>query len=179
MKKALLIAAAILLFAGSINAAPAQGYIAIFNDANHSVCSVSPLLQYVPFDVWIWCLPGVNGMIAAEFRVIFPATVITTATTPNPLITVALGDLVGGISVAYGACNQDWTYTHHLTCMALAAVPGFIEIGANPSAGAYQFATCELGYPIEPIQYLNGLALGQLCVVGTQESTWGAIKNLF
>jgi len=179
MKKAMLLALAALFIASSVFAAPDKGYIGIYNDANHSVCSVYPP-QYVPFDVWVWCLPSVHGLQAAEFRVVFPPTIITTATVQNPGITVALGSLTDGISVAYGNCNVDWVYTHHLTCMALAAgVPGYVSITANPSAGKYQFANCEPGYPTEDCTIINNLAINQQCLIGTQTSTWGAIKNLF
>jgi hypothetical protein len=42
---------------------------------------------------------------------------------------------------------------------------------------AYQFATCEPGYPIEQCRYYTPL---HLCPsLGVEETSWGAIKSLF
>jgi hypothetical protein len=180
MKKTLLIAVAILLFAMTVNAAPGTAYIGVFKDAGHLENFISPT-TFAPFDVWIWILPGVLGVQAAEFGVVFPATVVTTNTIQNPDITVALGSLTGGISVAYGTCQNDWTFTHHLTCISLAAAPGTIALvgDASVSPPIFAIATCELGYPTAPVIYFTPLYLYNPGPVGVQQSTWGAIKNMF
>lgn len=178
MKKALLIAAAILLFAGAVHA---DAYIGVFADAGHSVRTLSPA-AFTPFDVWIWILPGAAGVQAAEFGATFPGTVITTNTVVNPLITVALGSLTAGTSVAYGACNTDWVYTHHLTCMSLAAgVPSRIDLVGDMSVSPpiFAIATCEPGYPYGPVIYFTPLYLYQDGPVATKDASWGAIKSLF
>ena len=180
MKKALLIAAAILLFAGSINAQPGTSYMGVYGDANHSICRVDPI-QYVPFHAYIMVLPSVRGMQAAEFTLLLPGTIITSGTAKNADITVELGSLTGGISCAFGSCHSDWTVLYDLTCIALATVPGFIglsgDISVNPPI--FAIASCEPGYPSEPVIYHAPLACYQPCNVATQSSTWGAIKNLF
>lgn len=196
MKKALLIAAAVMFVASSAMALPATGYIGIFKDATHFVGdptdylnpynSVCPAL-YGQFQAWIWCLPSVNGLQAAEFAVSFPPTVVTLATVQNPSISVALGSLAAGISVAFaeGQCQRDWAWTHQLTCMFLGGAQLKIDIIPHPGTlpvPAYQFASCLPGYPIEPIIYLTPL---YLCFtpdpgpLGVEETNWGAIKSLF
>ncbi len=185
MKKALLIAAAVMFVATSASAVlPPIGYIGIFADAAHSVNSVCPA-AYAGFPAWIYILPSEDGMQAAEWAVSFPATVITLATVQHPNITVALGTLAGGISVAFGEgqCNMDWVWTHQLTLMSLAAnVPVRVDIIPHPATlpvPAYQAATCELGYPIQPLIYFTPLYLCQEGALGVQETNWGAIKSLF
>lgn len=146
-------------FQGTSLSETAAGYIGIYADEAHSVYCLSPA-QYTQFDVWIWCLPGDNGLQAAEFAVSVPPSVILLSTVQNPDITFSLGSITAGISVAYGSCHEDWTYTHHLTCMSIAEnVTSAIEIVAHPSSGAYQFASCEAGNPIEPCAILNNLYL--------------------
>ncbi|MCX5753265.1 MAG: hypothetical protein NTW97_06405 [Candidatus Krumholzibacteria bacterium] len=197
MKKSLLIAAAVMFVASSSFAIdlPPVGYIGLFKDAAHDpnppingsdywVCPA----QYGNFQCWIWCLPSHNGLQAAEFAVSFPATVVTLATVQNPLITVALGSLAAGISVAFGegSCQQDWVWLHQLTMMQLGPPVLAAKIDIIPHPGtlpvpAYQFATCEAGYPIEPCIYLVPL---YICwppdwYYGVQQSNWGAIKSLF
>ncbi len=186
MKKALLIAAAVMFVATSVFAQPlpAIGYIGVYADGDHLINNICPP-AYSPFDAWIWILPSEDGMQAAEWAVSFPGNVVTTFTAQHPNITVALGTLPTGISVAFGEgqCNMGWVWTHHLSMLALAAIPAKIEIIPHPTTQppAYQVATCELGYPLQPLIYLTPL---YLCTVpdgelGVQQTNWGAIKSLF
>jgi len=179
MKKVLLIAAALLIVASTVNALPPVGYIGLFADAGHQVCNVMAPAPFYPFTMWIWCLPSVNGMQAAEWMVTYPTNIIGSTVTQNPDITVALGSLNAGISVAYANCNLDWVWTHNQACYITDLAPSWIRIVPHPTAGAYQFANCQLGYPIEAILLLNNLAINQGCIVATQDATWGAIKSLF
>lgn len=179
MKKVLLIAAALLIVASTVNALPPVGYIGLFADGGHQVCNAVNPGGFFPFTMWVWCLPSVNGMQAAEWMVAYPTNIIGSTVTQNPLITVALGSLTAGISVAYGACNLEWTWTHQQACYITDTAPSFIRIVAHPTAGAYQFANCQLGYPIEAIKLINNLAINQSCIVATQDATWGSIKSLF
>jgi hypothetical protein len=182
MKKAMLLAVAIMLVATSAFAGP-KAYIGIWADAAHSVCSVAPA-QYGQTPAYIYILPADAGLQAAEFKVALPATIIQLASVKNPGITVELGSLPNGISVAFGEgqCQLDWTWIYHLKLMVLAPVPAVVEISAHPGtlpAPAYQVATCEPGYPIMPAVKLASLNFYQPCVIGVEETNWGAIKSLF
>ena len=63
MKKALLIGLAILLISGVANA---QGYIGLYADDVHETQCVNDLMP-TPVTYWIWCLPGADDQICAEF----------------------------------------------------------------------------------------------------------------
>jgi len=185
MKKALLIAAAVMFVASPLFAQvlPPVGYIGIYADAARASNTVCPA-QYGQCQAWIYCLPSVRGLQAAEFAVSFPATIVTLATNQNPLITVALGSLPAGMSIAFGetTCQRDWVWTHNLVLMSLAAVPARIDIIAHPGTlpvPTFQFASCLPGYPIEPCIYLTPLYLCQPGPLGVQDKNWGAIKSLF
>jgi hypothetical protein len=196
MMKMLLAIAVIVLAASSVFALPETGYMGLFADATHNTdptsggagYNVCPP-QYGQFQCWIWCLPSVNGLQAAEFAVSFPPTVVVlTITTNYPHITIEIGSLDGGISIAFGEgnCRTDWVWTHNFTCMSLAAgTPAQISIVPHPSVlpvPAYQFASCSIGYPIEPCINLCPL---YICYpypagpLGTERKNWGAIKSLF
>jgi len=147
-------------------ALPPIGYIGVWADAAHSVREISPA-QYSTFDAWIWILPSENGMQAAEFAVSFPATTPMISSIQHPNITVALGTLAGGMSLAFGEgmCNMDWVWTHRVTMIQLALPAVLAKIDIIPHPGtlpvpAYQAATCELGYPIEPLIYITALYIG-------------------
>jgi hypothetical protein len=131
------------------------------------------------------CLPSVNGLQAAEFAMNLPAgLVIQLAAVKNPGITVELGSLAAGISVAFGEglCQTDWVYIYQLSLMTFGATPQKVDIIPHPGTlplPAIQFASCLLGYPIEPCTYLTPLYLCQAGPLGVQETNWGAIKSLF
>jgi hypothetical protein len=215
MKKALLIAAAVMFMAGAAFAVPPPiGHIGIFKDATHYVGDPAAFLSsantvcpaaYSTFAAWIWVWPGEHGLQAAEFAVYFPPTVVTLATVKNPGITVELGALPTGMSVAFGEgmCQADWVWIYQLTLMNLAPIapwnlpttykypplppPPAMYVAIIPHPGtlpapAFQAATCELGYPIEPLVNWTPLWLcydPQSGPLSVQETSWGAIKSLF
>jgi len=178
MKKALLIGLAMLFVASAVNAGEFS-YIGLFSDDAHSLCSVMSPGGFFPFRMYVWILPGVNGMQAAEWMIAYPANVIGSTVTQNPAITVALGSLNAGISVAFGECNTQWVWTHYQDCYLTSLDATIIEIVPHPTAFAYQVATCELGYPIEPAIRLTHLYMNQPCVYAVEDATWGSIKSLF
>jgi hypothetical protein len=175
---------AVLLGAVAVSAAPQRGYIGLFADEYHATCDVintSGSIMY-PFTLWIWCLPSVNGMIAAEFAISFPGIVIPSVVTLNPLIAMSLGTLWDGTSVAFGTCNNDWVWTHHVDCYLTSTTLGDIRIIPDPKTQppAYQFYACTLGNPPESISKLTDLNLNYAdCFYATKDESWGAIKELF
>jgi hypothetical protein len=179
--------AAVFAASSALAVLPPVGYIGLFTDAAHYDNTVCPGV-YVQFPCWIMCLPSVHGLQAAEFGISFPPTAIVLATVQNPLTArLCCGALPTGVSVSFGEgmCQMDWVWLYQLTMMSLAASPGKIEIVPHPDVRplpAYQFASCELGYPIEPCINLTPLYIcwspdpGPL---GVREASWGAIKSLF
>ena len=94
MKKAMLLAVAVLLVAGSAFALRSNGLHRCFQGCDthtdvggNSICPA----QYGQFRLGFGVLPSENGLQAAEFAVSFPATIIVSATVKNPGITVELG----------------------------------------------------------------------------------------
>lgn len=177
MKKVIMLVAALTLIASAVNAGPIA-YIGAFTD-EHVTCRQDVPVANIPFTTWIWVLPSDFGMICSEFRVDIPAWTYNIGTLANPDHSVALGDPISGVSICFSECNYGWTWLYQLTILPLAPLtPGYITIAERPDAGAYQVANCEPGYPIEPVTILNHLALNQPCEVGTETSSWGAIKNI-
>jgi hypothetical protein len=188
MKKASMIAAAIMFAAGSVSAVlPPVGYIGIFKDMTHDTDPAANYIcpyPYGQFTAVIWCLPSANGLKGAEFAVSLPATIITLAWMKNPLLGFELGVFTEGIRVSLESCQDDWTWLYQITCMYLSEtpVPAKIEIVPHPGTlplPAYQFANCQTARPIEPCIYLTPL---YVCwtpsPLGVEETGWGAIKSL-
>jgi hypothetical protein len=97
--KRLVLALVILAFATPLFAADA--YVGLFTDANHGVCDLYLVGGFMPFDLWIWWIAPTVGVQAAEYRIVAPSYVILSTVTTNPDISVTLGDIVNGISVAF------------------------------------------------------------------------------
>jgi len=181
MKKALLIGVAMLLVATAASAGPNTGYIGLFSDGAHSACNFVATAPFTPFTLWIWCLDEQPGLTAVEFAISFPSNVLASTTTINPLITVSLGSLTGGTSVAFGTCQNDYVWTHQVACYAMSTAASAITIIPDPTAlpPAYLIATCDVGNPLIGPVIWNNLQLNGPCVVATQNASWGAIKSMF
>ena len=178
MKKALLLAAAMIFVAGAALAGP-MGYMGLYTDDAHSVCEFHNPAGFLPFEMWIWCLPSDNGQMCAEFMIVYPPDVISSTVTNNVgIISVTLGDLASGMSVCYNECQYDWNWPFHQAMYSTGPAPSMIQIAAHPDAGVYQFANCLEGFPTEPILLLNHLALNQPCETGIEDASWGAIKGM-
>ena len=175
MKKALLIALAILLAASAVSACESIG---LFADLDHGICTISPAL-YAPFTWYIFALPDLTGFTAVEFMLVPPTTMYVLSATKNPGIVAEQGGLTTGISSTFGECQMGWTLLYTVSSMVTALTPGYVTVVPNPNAQppAINFATC-VPYLHEGRAY-NTLGVFQGCQIATKEATWGAIKSLF
>lgn len=139
--------------------------VGLYVDAGHSDCDViGP--AFLPFEMWVWWLPATEGLMAAEFAIQYPSNVIASTVTQNPAITVFVGNLPSGISVAFGDCQTGWTWTHHQQCYLFNSnnpVSTNMQIIPHPTAGL-QIADCTCGYPLWPAATLTSLCLNQSCM---------------
>ena len=112
---------------------------------------------YEQFDVWVWVLPGDEGMICAEFSIDHHDWVYVIGQIPNPDHYNTLGSPIypDGVSICFGTCQTEWTWLYHLQMLTKEIETGYIEIREHPDAGAYQIANCNEGYPFQPVTILN------------------------
>jgi len=185
-----MIGIALLLLAGSGFAQPYPGlpdtaYVGIFADEARTSHQVNYSTGPAAFQYYIFFLPNQMGFQAAEFKLSLPANAVGTSTVAkDPAITVELGTLTGGISVALaeGTCRTDWFYLYRLQSILMSAVQGQIMIVENPAVipfPAYQVASCEAGYPIYPVKRFCHLSLNYDGGIGVENTSWGGIKSLF
>jgi hypothetical protein len=206
MKKALLIAAAVMFVASSVFAGDAPNtYIGLFKDITHFTDYPVPPLPQTPnpgnsvcttasFYCWIWVCPGTRGFLGGDFCLTKPASaegeipvidIIVQVATINSGITAPLGDLWTGMSVTFSTCQTDWVWLYNLRMRDYSdesPVIGTIEVVPHPATEplpALQLVNCNMD--LEPFVYLTPL---YLCPqpehpLSVQESNWGAIKSLF
>jgi hypothetical protein len=189
MKKALLLAVALMLVATVAQAQPPTGYIGLFTDDTRTEwCATG--VGFYPVEVWVMCLPSYLGQICCEFKLCYPANMVpSTATFNTPIISVTLGDLDTGISVCYVDCQWNWHWVVHRTYYVTDPTQTYLYICAKPppeGPGVYQFANCEPGFPVEPCIafthfYVNRDPVADdLCnpPTATEDASWGAIKSM-
>ncbi len=157
MKSAIasVVAGLAVLAAVSTGPASAATYFGLYADENRSITTVSGT-PYYSAEIWIWALPDEDGMMAAEFGMAYPSNVIPSTITWNSAISMKLGSLPGGISVAFSACQEGWTWIAHQTIWVMNEEYSEVKLVPPSGATAIQIATCGMGYPIEPASVLSG-----------------------
>jgi hypothetical protein len=191
MKRILLAAAIIASLAGPAGAKlPPRGNISLYADAARSYnayCALPWGYSIAKVDMWVWCQPGENGLWGVEFAVAYPSNVILDRVTYNADFATREGTLPGGLSAAYGTCQWDWCWVAHQALYVSSPQQTYLEVAPYPPAGYFQVFNCNEGNPVEPCLkgtslYLNAAAAPCLppeTAVGTEGTTWGAVKDLF
>lgn len=185
MRKLLLlvIAAALLM---TTTAAYGNGYVGLFVDeARGSWCLESTEIPFT-FDVWVYCLPGENGVRAVEFSLgDFPPSYFLTGTSPGPSVSVTMGDVFYGISYALYLCQNDWFLLDVYSVIATAPGQAAIWLMGHEDTGLISIASCLSGYPMENARAYTSVFINyppdspECSGVGTEESSWGTIKSMY
>jgi len=168
--------------ATSVSACPDKVYIGLYADDSHSDCS-RYLNDYAPFDVWVWVMPSTSGVECLEYRLEAPPWLQLLSTEQHYLTYDPtenydwFGD--GGI-VCYEYCRFQWTWVcKHTMVPLMTGLEGYITVKERLSTGKLEAVTCKLNRPVQPVEILNYLAINLPCIVGTETTSWGAIKGLF
>lgn len=188
MKKLLMCLAVLLILSGA--AAAQNPTIGLF--ADQDVAPAPPYNTHCmtgvgiwQFQMWIWCLPPVEGMMCAEFKLNYPLNIISSTVTDNSaIISVQLGTLDTGMSVCYLACQNSWNWCFHQLIYVTTGEATTIDIVDHPDTDNIEFADCTPGYPTVEAVVLCGMQLNVAtddpgCQTGTQNASWGAIKSLY
>ena len=182
MRKATLLAIALLFVAGTASAEFTGHYIGLFTGEDHSYWCVDGVGFY-PAEVWIMSKPGPNGIICNEFSICYPPNAIQSTVTWNtPIISVTLGDLPSGLSVCYIVCQYDWFWIAHQAIWVTDPTQTFLAVCPHPDIGIYQVADCTPGYPTVECWGISDFYLNfgpeECPAIGTEDTSWGAIKQM-
>jgi hypothetical protein len=185
---------AVLIVAGLAGRAEAQlpprGNISLYADgarAYTAYCAIPWGFSVANAEMWVWCLPGENGLWGVECAVSYPSNVISDRITYNGGLAVRLGSLLEGLSASFGTCQVDWCWIAHQTLYVTSLEQTSLEVVPHPASGVFQFFTCGAGNPAEPCLKGTSLALNFPALpclmpetaIGAAGSTWGAVKTLF
>lgn len=141
----------------------AYSRMGLYTDEARSSSDVSYAGPSTEATVYVLFAPSSRGLYGAEFSLVYPANVIPADVTTNPLISAYLGDLSTGMSFAFLDCQTDWVWSHHQRLFLTSADPAFVKIAASSLSGECQVASCELGYPLEPVFFSSLLGVNAAC----------------
>lgn len=161
---------ALLVSSVSSTQATQYGRIGLYADEGHSTNEVWSGGAITQFTFYIFCLPGENGLMCAEYAVDIPANVIINADgiVENPGMSVSLGELLTGMSFCFLECQNDWVWTHSIPSYLMDVSPTQISIVEHPLVGTYQYANCIApDFPTEPCFYGPPLCLNHSCPLDT------------
>ena len=191
MKKLLTVLLLTAILSGSaIAQAPPISYFGLYCDEHHSSRCAAGTGSY-EVTMWIWCLPGVDGLYGVEFAVVYPAGLIPGEVERNPIFPVQIGDLssVNGVATPASECLKDWTWVFRQTLHVVTSDAMEVRLKGSTMGGiVYEVpihTTCGYTRPICDFRVLNHFYInysdGELeCqTLGTESRSWGAIKSLF
>jgi hypothetical protein len=136
----------------------ADHLIGLYIDSAHEENEVFFSQSPTQFTFYVWCLPGLAGVICEEFAISYPSNVLPGPVTENDaIISVQLGDLVDGVSCCFTGCLMNWGWTYSQTCFITDQSQTVLEIIAHPDVEVVQVANCEEGYPIDPAAIMSSI----------------------
>ncbi len=178
MKKALIVALAMFV----VSAPATAQQLSLWADEGMSDCSVSTTAPYQAFNVYVFLEPGIDGAFAVEYMLTTPDGHFSPSMVINPVVSAAtIGVWFGepGISAPFITCQVSTFWVVNLTMMSPSTDPGFYTLELNINSEFLGVATCE--EPMRPMidgTSYNFFGFNDACVVGTEESSWGAIKSM-
>ena len=178
---------ALLLIALTTGAIAHQGSIGLYTDTNATACA-AVFVPYVGQEVTIMYFrsdSGPDGISAAEFKVVGTAAVLVGTYTPSAAVSVTQGAITSNLSVALVGCTGSGeNYVNLGTVNILVYVPiaEMVQVLAAEGIADPPFeprvAICPDPKPI--VGVLGGyFAPNGSCDIGTEEKTWGAIKEMY
>jgi len=180
---------ALILLALTTGALAHEGSIGMYTDVSATDCDMT-FGPFVTANITIMYYrsdSGPDGITAAEFKVDVPAGMMAIQSfTPSPDVSVTLGDISTGIACSYAGCTgtgSDYTLVGTLAVLPMVATPIQIRVLASNNITwppySPRVSICEGSRPI--VSVLGGWFTGPdgTCSVGTEESTWGAIKDMY
>jgi hypothetical protein len=176
MKLLLLVCALLAVAVTGAESRVAHPYVGLFaDDAHYNNCWIFYTGTDTEFDTWVWWLPSERGLHAVLFHLSFPSNVIPGEITLNPDAEGLVGcnDGVEPYCATFLDCQYgDWVWSHRQSCLLISDALSLVQIAGTPEA-----ASCEPGYPAEPLIVMPYLILNYKDAVRLQ--TWGAIKSLY
>lgn len=180
MKKALLLT--VVMIFGATAAFGQAGTIGVYADAAGADCH---LPDAVPgLTPWNVVHTNTAGATASQFAVLLGSCNLATYLSDTAIYAVTIGSSQTGVAIGYGACIGSPNLVLIVNMFTSGVTPPCcpVEVVPDPNSASGQ---------IEVVDCLNNLLFGSgftsyingsdncPCTVGTEESTWGAVKSIY
>ncbi len=178
--KIVLLLLGIIMFVST--SAAAADRVGLYADLNHSVMEVTGIAM---FDVYLWHMPDPDhGNMGTELLITFPVTLACTGKVYCADMTLTKDDITvaaTGGTIAWADCAYDWKWSVKMTFIDTGfyegmPTAGYIKIADHPISHGIWIVDCTEGYYVHMTTPINWFGLN--IPHGTEESSWGAIKNL-
>lgn len=177
--------ALILIIALTGGAFAHEGSLGLYTDQTATDCDAA-VAPFTPYEITIMYFRsdgGPNGIFALEFSIdIIGDWGFFGTPTWNPAVTLTNGDISTGIAVSYGDCEgagADYAWVGTIPFTSLGATSGLIKVGPSTAYSQPIVAMCDEMRTLVPILGGYFSAPEGSCEIGTEESSWGAIKNMY
>lgn len=181
MKKALLMAVALVLFATP--AAAQGGYFGLFSDTIGENCTAVDVPGLLEVYVVHMDSPGAT---AAEFSIDSSGAPALDWLADTAVFDVTVGSSPSGVGIGYGTCLT--SPIHILTvkyfASGLSAPCSVLRVVEHPDTGAIRATDCEFNFVAVEGRgmFINPTPDCEDCdlvPVGTEQNTWGSLKSIF
>ncbi len=176
----------VLLLLGIIafvpSGAPATHWIGLFADLDHSVTEEH--CQGM-FDVYLFHRPTPGESIkSAELLIAYPEMLVCIGKVYCDDMILVMGDITSpnyGASITWTYCAYDWKWSVKMSFLNVdfyKGVPaaGYIRIVKHPASDAILHGRCDPDFTTVVAQPITWFYFH--CSTATEESSWGAIKNV-
>jgi hypothetical protein len=180
MKRILLVMVMVVLVSTAVSAQlPPQGYFGLFFDEGRTNwCHTGS--GTVAF--YFFALPPADGLKCVELMLPLPAGFFIFGEIYHPNVkTPVMGSLPSGVAACFNDCTFEWVQVCSAMLMIPNTDPAEIPIDKFPGSPYPKILDCQLpALEVEAIPWTHLYTNYMGCPgYANQESTWGAIKNMY
>ena len=161
MNRAYTLLLALILLGFLASDGSTESYIGLYTDEAHTTISANNLEGTTLFDLWVWVLPGADGVMCAEYKLDLPTGLAVQTTEINPANCVVMGEAWGspGISICFPECQTDWIWTAKLQLLLTDRIKRYLTVSEHEYAEAIHISNCLSGYPLEEATVFSILSI--------------------
>ena len=181
MKRILFVMVMVLLVSTAVSAQlPPQGYIGLFVNDTHTNWCITGTGSYT---LYCFVIPNDDGMKCIEISTVLSSANIAVFTPlyhPDVAQPV-MGGVPGDLAACFGNCWYDWVQVFSATLFIMAPTPESVTLAPFTGSPYIKILDClSPATELEAIEFTYVYTNTDPCP-GTpnQESTWGAIKNMY
>lgn len=176
--KALVLAGCIsflLLPSSTVHAGP-RSYTGLFLDADRITNVLWYSTPYTFFTMWVWILPGDNGLVDIEYDLTVPSWLLNLPPTTNPYFTMNCDEEFFCTVDFCGCRSNEWFWISQNDFFTLEVKVGDIFFtGWGETIKAH---SCLAGNPEESITLLSNITINYV-PPSVESASWGAVKSLY